>query len=124
MTREQYKRANGAVFPIIIIIMAYLFLTMIAFIAANGSSASWRTYVQLATAVVTLIVVPIAYVTKGSEKNRFGYNSWLCRRRDSDCHDGKLINRYICIRIPRAICGDGFFKCEDYIDRSGGDAHC
>lgn len=32
MTQEQYKRANTVVFPVLTLIMSYVFLTLIAYI--------------------------------------------------------------------------------------------
>lgn len=68
MTKEQYKRANGAVFPIITVIMCYLLLTLVAFLIRVPGSATWKTYLQLVVSVVTLVAVIAAYVLKGTEK--------------------------------------------------------
>ena len=35
MTEEQYKRANTVVFPVLTVIMAYVFLSLVAFIKAT-----------------------------------------------------------------------------------------
>ena len=49
MTEEQYKRANGAVFPIVMIILGYIALSMVLWVMSN--TPTWRTGVQLVAAV-------------------------------------------------------------------------
>lgn len=68
MTKEQYKRANGAVFPIILFIMGYLLLTLVAFLLTNEGAANWKTYLQIVIAIATMIAVSFSYVLKGTEK--------------------------------------------------------
>ena len=60
MTEEQYKRANSAIFPVIVIILGYIAVSMILFTISSGSS--WRTWVQFVAAGIGLIVSAVAYV--------------------------------------------------------------
>lgn len=60
MTEQQYKRANGAVFPGVVIILGYIAVSMLLF--AITSSPTWRTWLQFFSAVVGLIVSIAAYV--------------------------------------------------------------
>lgn len=61
MTEEQYKRANGAVFPIAMIILGYIALSMILWAMSN--TPTWRTWVQLGAAVAAMIISVIVYLT-------------------------------------------------------------
>jgi len=61
MTQEQYKRANSAVFPGVVIIFGYIAVSMGLF--ALSASITWRTWVQLLSAVCGLIVSVVIYVT-------------------------------------------------------------
>jgi len=66
MTEEQYKRANGAVFPIVMIILGYIALSMVLW--AMSTTPTWRTWVQLGAAVAAMIVSVIAYLTGKTTK--------------------------------------------------------
>ena len=68
MTKEQIKRANGTVFPIIVFIMAYLLLTLGAHILTSKDGANWRTYLQVAVAAITLVIEITTYLTKRGEQ--------------------------------------------------------
>lgn len=66
MTEEQYKRANGAVFPIVMIILGYIALSMVLWAMSN--TPTWRTGVQLGAAVAAMIISVIAYLTGKTTK--------------------------------------------------------
>ncbi len=66
MTEEQYKRANGAVFPIAMIILGYIALSMVLWALSN--QPSWRTWAQLGAAIVAMAVSVIAYLTGKTTK--------------------------------------------------------
>ena len=68
MTKEQIKRANGTVFPIIVFIMAYLLLTLGAFLLTSKDGANWKTYLQVAVAAITLVIESATYLTKRGEQ--------------------------------------------------------
>lgn len=68
MTKEQIKRANGTVFPIIVFIMAYLLLTLGAFVLTAKDGANWKTYLQVAVAAITLVIEIATYLTKRGEQ--------------------------------------------------------
>ena len=68
MTKEQIKRANGTVFPIIVFIMAYLLLTLGAFVLTSKDGANWKTYLQVAVAAITLVIEIATYLTKRGEQ--------------------------------------------------------
>lgn len=66
MTEEQYKRANGAVFPIVEIIYGYIALSMILW--AVSQDATWRTWVQFAVSLLVMLVSAGAYFTGRATK--------------------------------------------------------
>ena len=66
MTEEQYKRANGAVFPIVMIILGYIALSMVLWAMSN--QPTWRTWAQLGAAVAALAVSICAYLTGKTTK--------------------------------------------------------
>lgn len=61
MTEEQYKRANGTVFPIVMIILGYIALSMVLWMMSNPPG--WRTWVQLSAAMAAMIISLISYLT-------------------------------------------------------------
>ena len=67
MTKEQYKRANGTVYPVVVIILAYFAFSMVAWAATNGGT--WRTYLQLGSSVVALLISTVIYVAKRDTKD-------------------------------------------------------
>ncbi len=68
MTKEQYRKANGAVFPVIAIILGYLSFSIVAFLLANENASTWKTWLQLITYVVAFIATIVGYVTKKESK--------------------------------------------------------
>lgn len=66
MTEEQYKRANGAVFPVIAVILGYIGFSMIMW--ANTNGATWNTWLQLISAVLGLIVATVAFIAFRTKK--------------------------------------------------------
>lgn len=68
MTKEQYRRANKVVFPIMVLILGYLTLAMILLILTQSTSTGWYTYVQLVASVIGLIVVVAVFLTKRDTK--------------------------------------------------------
>lgn len=61
MTEKQYKRASGAVFPVNMVILGYIAVSMVMW--ANTSGGTWRTWIQLAASVIGLVVSVAVYVT-------------------------------------------------------------
>lgn len=66
MTKEQYKRANGTVFPVVIIILGYFAFSMIAWMLKG--SGTWRTYLQMIVSILALIVCIAAFVIRRDTK--------------------------------------------------------
>ncbi len=66
MTEQQYKRANGAIFPVILIIIGYIALSMLFFAAYAG--ATWKTWLQFGVAMIAIAVVIAAYITSRTTK--------------------------------------------------------
>ncbi len=65
MSKEQYKRANGVVFPMLMIIMGYVFVTLVAFMAtADKSQISWKTYLQIITVIASIIATTFLFIAK------------------------------------------------------------
>ena len=68
MTKEQYRRANKVVFPIMILIMGYLLFAMGALILTKSDSAGWYTYVEMLSSLGGLILVVVVFLTKKDTK--------------------------------------------------------
>ena len=66
MTTEQYKRANGTVFPVVIIILGYFVFSMVAW--AMTGAATWKTYTQMIASILAMIVCIIIFATKRETK--------------------------------------------------------
>ncbi len=66
MTREQYRRANKVVFPVMLIFLGYLAASM--GLAALTGTAGWYTYVEMGTSLAGLIVVVVAFLAKKDTK--------------------------------------------------------
>lgn len=62
MTEKQYRRANGVVFPILLIILGYIILSMFGSIAVG--QGSWRTILQLTVSVLAVVAVVAIFLTK------------------------------------------------------------
>lgn len=61
MTEQQYKRANGTIFPVILFIVGYIALSML--LAAAYSGVTWKVWFQLGTAAAAIVIIIIAYMT-------------------------------------------------------------
>lgn len=69
MTREQFKRANAVVYSVFIVIMGYVFLSLIAFIAySEPSGVTWKTYIQMIGAIAGIIISTAAFIVKRDTK--------------------------------------------------------
>lgn len=66
MTESQYRRANKAVLPVILVVLGYIILILAAFGLSNGFAG--RTIVQMATAISAIIICIVAYVKFNTEK--------------------------------------------------------
>lgn len=66
MTKEQYKRANGTVFPVAVIILAYFAFSMVAWAFSKGGT--WRTWTQLAVSVLAILVSAVVFAAKRETK--------------------------------------------------------
>ena len=66
MTASQYKRANTAIYPILMIILGYECLIMFGQITTAG--AGWNYYLQIAASVVAIIVATAFFLTKREQK--------------------------------------------------------
>lgn len=66
MTREQYRRANKVVFPVMLIILGYLAAAM--GMAVLAGTASWYTYVEMGASLAGLIVVLVVFLAKKDTK--------------------------------------------------------
>lgn len=67
MTETQYRRANGTVFPPLILILGYVCITLIAFVNI-GENVSVRTYIQLIASILGFIVCLALYLTRRDTK--------------------------------------------------------
>lgn len=62
MTEQQYKRANTAIFPVILIIMGYIAVTMVL-AATVGGTGTWKIWVQFVAALLAIIIMIVAFIT-------------------------------------------------------------
>ncbi|MCM1182824.1 MAG: methyl-accepting chemotaxis protein [Roseburia sp.] len=67
MTKEQYKRANGTVYPVVVIILVYFAFSMVAWAVSSGGT--WRTYLQLGVSVVALILSTVIFFVRRDTKD-------------------------------------------------------
>ena len=66
MTPKQYRQANGAVYPVIVVILGYFIVTLLAFVLLSGGTG--RTWAQLITAGLAIIVSTVLFITKRNTK--------------------------------------------------------
>ncbi|MCM1252459.1 MAG: methyl-accepting chemotaxis protein [Clostridium sp.] len=66
MTEEQYKRVNSAMFPVVMIIIGYIALSMLLWAFSNG--ASWNTWAQLISSVIAMVIITAVYLTNRTKK--------------------------------------------------------
>lgn len=62
MTRAQLKKANSAVFMVLVIIMGYVMLTLLGAVLAGSASA--KALIQLGVGAVSLVSAVVFYITK------------------------------------------------------------
>lgn len=67
MTEEQYKRVNSAIYPVVVIILGYIAISMILWAVTNGGT--WETWLQLISAVAGILVSTAAYITGRKKKS-------------------------------------------------------
>lgn len=60
MTREQYKAANTRIFPVIMIILGYFFITFLLAIILGQST--WRVWIQLVFTITAIVVSTAAFL--------------------------------------------------------------
>lgn len=63
MNKEQYRRVNVMVFPVLTLIMAYVAVTLISYIEAYPAEVTAASYIQLITAVAAIVVNIAVFVT-------------------------------------------------------------
>ena len=68
MTEEQYKRANTVIFPVLTVIMAYVFLSLVAFIKATPGQVTMASYLQLFSALLAIIINVVFFVIKRNSR--------------------------------------------------------
>lgn len=66
MTKEQYRRANSTVYPIITAVFIYLALILVAFCATSGGTSA--TYIQIGASILAIIVATVFFLTKRDTK--------------------------------------------------------
>lgn len=64
MTSTQYRRANGVVYPVLVVILGYIVFSLVAFLIASPDAVTWRTWLQIVGAVVALAVSTVFFITK------------------------------------------------------------
>lgn len=68
MTKEQYRRADKVVFPVMVLILGYLLLAMGLLVLTGAASAGWYTYVEMAASLVGLVLVIVVFLAKSGMK--------------------------------------------------------
>lgn len=68
MTKEQLRRANTTVFPIVSIILVYMMVVILGFIAVNGGNGSVGNYLQLIVSAIALVVSIVFFIAKRDTK--------------------------------------------------------
>ena len=68
MTEEQYKRANTVIFPVLTVIMAYVFLSLVSFIKATPGQVTMASYLQLFSALLAIIINVVFFVIKRNSR--------------------------------------------------------
>lgn len=66
MTKEQYKRANTVVYPILVAVMILNLLTLIGVVM--GGNGSVNTYIQLFVYIASLIISSIVYISNKGKR--------------------------------------------------------
>lgn len=66
MTQDQYRRANGRVYSVLLVILGYFFLTLIAFVVTG--SANWKTWVQMVVTIAALAACTALFLTRRDTK--------------------------------------------------------
>lgn len=64
MTREQRRRANNRVFPVVVAILAYLALVIFSYIMTSDGKADGGSYAQLISSITALIICVVFFVAK------------------------------------------------------------
>ncbi|MCI7792002.1 MAG: hypothetical protein MR531_14715 [Lachnospiraceae bacterium] len=65
MTKDQLKRANSVAYPVLLVIMGYVFLSLIAFIALTDQTlVTWRAYIQMLSALLGIMISTVLFIAK------------------------------------------------------------
>lgn len=67
MTEEQYKRVNSAIYPVVIIILGYIAISMVLWAVTNAGT--WKTWLQLISAAAGILISTTAYITNRKKKS-------------------------------------------------------
>lgn len=66
MTPKQYRQANGAIYPVVLVILGYFVCTLLAFVLLSGGNG--RTWVQLIAAGLAILISTVLFITKRNTK--------------------------------------------------------
>ena len=66
MTEKQYKRANGTVFPVMMIILGYFALSVV--FTMMGGNRSIGNIVQLLVSIIAMVIAAVGFVTRRGTK--------------------------------------------------------
>ena len=87
MTKDQLKRANSVAYPVLLVIMGYVFLSLIAFIALTDPVlVTWRAYIQMLSALLGIMISTFLFMAK---------------RDTMICADGMLLSATVMYAILR-----------------------
>lgn len=67
MTEEQYKRVNSAIYPVVVIILGYIAISMILWAVTNVGT--WETWLLLISATAGILISTAAYITGRKKKS-------------------------------------------------------
>ena len=66
MTSKQYRQANGAIYPVILVILGYFVFTLLAFVLVSGGNP--KVWAQLIASVLAIVISTVLFITKRDTK--------------------------------------------------------
>ena len=66
MTPKQYRQANGAIYPVILVILGYFVFTLLAFVLVSGGNL--KVWAQLIASVSAIVISTVLFIAKRDTK--------------------------------------------------------
>ena len=80
MTRQQYKRATGVVYPVVMVVLLYIVVILFAAIATATTTVALL--VQFTAALIAMVISTVAFIRLREVKGLKDRTSYLCTLRD------------------------------------------